>query len=309
MKILKSACRICSAGCGVNLYVEGDRVVKVEGMAEFPSNQGTICTKAAGTTQVLYSPDRLLHPVKRTGERGENKWQQITWDEALDTIAGKLDVIRNEYGPQALAMTVGQQWHWNAGAAMQFRFCHAFGSPNRSAYTNWCHGPVMAAHSITYGAPYGTQVFPGSFDYEDQPTKCMVFWGCNPFTSRMNRIQRILDAKAKGAKMIVVDPYFSSTAQQADLWAQIRPGTDVVLALGLINIIIKEELYDKEFVEKWTSGFDKLVKHVKSFTPEKVEGITGVPADLVVKIARTYAGNRPGIIEDYAALHQQTNGF
>ncbi|MBI4332210.1 MAG: molybdopterin-dependent oxidoreductase [Chloroflexi bacterium] len=309
MRVLKSACRCCSAGCGVNMYLEGDRVVKVEGMPEHPVNQGTLCPRGAAIPDVLYAPDRLRHPLKRIGERGENKWKQISWDEALDTIAGKLDVIRKEYGPQALAMTIGQQWHWNAGAALQFRFCHAFGSPNRSAYTNWCHGPVMAAHSVTYGAPYGTQVFPGAYDYDHQPVKCMVFWGCNPFTSRPNRSRRILDAKARGAKMIVVDPYFSSSAQKADIWAQIRPGTDVALALGLIHIVIEEGLYDKEFVDHWTAGFDQLASHVNACRPEKVEAITGVPADLVRKIALTYMENRPGIIEDYAALHQQTNGF
>ncbi len=309
MKILKSACRACSAGCGINLYVENDRVVKVEGMPEHPVNQGSLCPKGAAVPEILYSPDRLRHPLKRMGARGENKWKEISWDEALDIIAQKLDLIRKEYGPQALAMTVGQQWHWNAGAALQFRLCHAFGSPNRSAYTNWCHGPVMAAHTMTYGAPYGTQVFPGAYDYDDQPTRCMVFWGCNPFTSRTNRTRRILEAKARGAKMIVVDPYLSSSAQKADIWAVIRPGTDVALALGLIHIIIKEDLYDREFVDRWTVGFDELASHVESYTPEKVEAITHVPAGLVRKIAITYMENRPGIIEDYAALHQQTNGF
>ncbi|MDO8724123.1 MAG: molybdopterin-dependent oxidoreductase [Syntrophales bacterium] len=309
-KLLKNVCRACSAGCGVNVYVKDDRIVKIEGMPEFPTNHGTLCPKGIAAADVIYAPDRLLHPLKRLGERGEGKWEEISWDEALDTIAERLNGIKEKEGPQALAYTAGQQWHWNVSMVLQNRFCNAFGSPNFGYHINFCFGPVALAMLTTYGMPYlDVTTLPGTFDYEDCPTKCMIFWGANPFTSRTNRTRRILEAKEKGAKLIVIDPYFSSTAQKADIWLQPKPDTDVALALAMIHVIIKEGLYDKDFVEKWTYGFDKLETHVADYPPERVSEITGVPKDIILKAALMYAENKPGQIEDYVGVSHTYNGF
>jgi len=309
-EILKNVCRICSAGCGVNVHVEGGKVVKIEGMPEFPSNEGVLCAKGVAAAKLIHSPDRILHPMKRVGHRGEGRWERVSWDEALETIATRLTEIRNRYGPQSLAMYEGQQWHWNMGAIVLNRFIHALGSPNYGAPGNMCWCPVTMAMLITYGPPYVyLKTLPGTFPYEEQPSKCIIFWGANPLVARMNRARYILDAREKGAKIIVIDPYLASHAAKAHIWAQIKPGTDLVLALGLIHVIIREELYDKEFVKRWTFGFDRLAEHVSSYTPEKVEEITWIPARLVEDIARLYAKNTPGIIEDHLGVTQQFNGF
>ena len=310
MEILKNVCRSCSAGCGVNMYIENGKIMKVEGMPEFPSNHGTLCPKGIATPEVVYAKDRILHPLKRAGKRGEGKWERISWDEALDTIAEKLKQIKETYGPQALAYTAGQQWHWNVSMVIQNRFCNAFGSPNFGYHINLCFGPVALAMLTTYGPPYVYDItMPGTLDYVDQPTRCMSFWGANPFTSRTNRTRRLLDAKKQGAKIIVVDPYLSSIAQKADIWLQPKPDTDVVLALSMIHVVMKESLYDKDFVEKWTYGFDKLARHVENYSPEKAEKITWVPKEMIRKAAITYAENRPGQIEDYVGVSQSYNGF
>jgi formate dehydrogenase (coenzyme F420) alpha subunit len=309
-KILRSACRSCSAGCAVLMHVEDDRVTKVEGMPGFLTNDGALCPRAVAAPRVLYAPDRILHPMKRVGRRGEGRWEKISWDEALDTIGQRLNEVKEKYGARAYFHFFGQQWHWVPTSVMNARFCFAFGSPNSAMHMDQCFGPPSLAQSITYGLPYINRfTFPGALDYEDHPTKCMMFWGSNPFTSRSNRARRILDAKEKGAKIIAVDPYFSSIAQKADLWLQLKPGTDVALALAMMNVIIKEGLYDKDFVEKWTHGFDKLAAHVEDYPPERVEKISWVPKEKIILAARMYATNRPGQMEDYLGVSHIYDGF
>ena len=310
-EILRSSCRCCSAGCGVFLHVKDDRVVKIEGIPDCVPNEGTICAKGALAQDVLYAKDRQLYPLKRIGARGGGKFERITWDEALDTIATRLNGIKAKYGARSYVHLVGQQWHWVVGLLLNARFCGAFGSVNVACHIDQCFGPPSMGMFTTYGFPYGGYLIsrPGMMNYDDHPTKCMMFWGANPFTSRVNRARKILDAKERGAKIIMPDPYFSSMAQKADIWLQLKPGTDIALALAMINVIIKEELYDKDFVEKWCFGFDKLAKHVENYTPEAVEKITWVPADKTRAAARMYATNKPAMIEDYVGISEMHDGW
>ena len=297
--IVKSSCDICSSGCGVLIHMWNGQVVEIEGDPNSPINKGAICTKGSASLEYLYSPYRLRHPLKRGGIRGEGKWQQISWDEALSTIAKEINQAKKKYGAESVAFISGS----NKGIRDVFliRFANAFGSPNHfwSGYT--CFMPRMLAAVITYG--YGA--FP---DYE-YPPDCLIIWGGNVRESRFGEYQQTLGALDRGTKLIVIDPIESEFAKRAYFWLRPRPSTDLALALGMINVIIKEGLYDKEFVDKWTVGFDKLKTHVQDYPPEKVEEITRVPADNIREVARFYAAHKPACIQWGNGFDTNRNSF
>ncbi|MEK7353557.1 MAG: molybdopterin-dependent oxidoreductase [Chloroflexota bacterium] len=285
-QIVRSTCNFCQIGCGVLVHLKEGVVVKVEGDPASPLNKGILCTKGLATVEYVYHPDRLKHPLKRVGERGENKWQQISWDEALTTIAGRLAETKEKYGAESVAFSVGAA---KTGAAYPRRFATAFGTPNVSWQGHVCFAPRMTASRLTYG-------FYAVPDYENPP-KCLVVWGVNLAANLFHVRIRAGQAVGKGAKLIVIDPRPIDLTARADLWLKVRPGSDLALALAMINVIINEELYDKDFVEKWTVGFDRLKAHVQQYTPEWAAGVTWLPAEKIREAARTYAANRPAGIQ------------
>ena len=297
MELIKTDCILCVWGCGINAYVEDGRLVKVEGMTEHPLNQGVLCPRGRQLVDYVYSPDRLRYPMKRVN----SGWERISWDEALDTIAGKLQQIKDEYGAHALAIFCGSIGvENNELAAFARRFRGAYGTPNFLSVESNCFRSRILAHQLTFG----------TFLLEEpEKAKCIILWGHDPDNSKLPLANKLYQALDKGVKLIVINPKRTSLAKRG-IHVQLRPGTDCALALGMLNVIISEDLYDKEFVDKYTVGFDKLVEHVKQYSPQKVEKITWVAAEDIKRIARIFATTKPAsIIQGICSLDQQINGL
>ncbi|MFX1266055.1 MAG: molybdopterin-dependent oxidoreductase, partial [Promethearchaeota archaeon] len=297
-EVIKTDCIMCVWGCGINAYVEDGKLVKVEGMAEHPLNRGVICPRAEHLPEYVYSPDRLKYPMKKVN----GNWEKISWDEALNTIADRLRVIKSKYAAKALAVYCGSIGVENIElSAFAQRFRGAFGSPNLLSVEGNCFRSRIMARQLTFGT-YLIE--------EPENSKCVILWGHNPDNSRMPSTARKLhEAVDAGLQLIVIDPKRISLAKKG-IHISIRPGTDCALALGMLNIIISEGLYNKEFVEKYTSGFDKLVEHVKQYSPEEVQKISWVPAEDIRKIARIFATTKPAaIVPGTCCMDQNINGL
>jgi anaerobic selenocysteine-containing dehydrogenase len=255
-KVVKTACHLCHGGCILLAHVKDGKLKKLEGDPNGPLNQGSVCDRCNVAIQYIYSPYRIKYPMKRTGERGEGKWERISWDEALDTIAQKLIEVKKKYGGHAIAYTFGTG-RVNKEIPWQAFFNAVAETPNGAGIGHLClsktRAPVMA---LSIGKVPGRAGEGVLRDWER--AACIVSWGCTLFDSRSNGMgqnnRRITDALARGAKLIVIDPVYTRAAQKAHIWLPIRPGTDLALALAWQNIIISEGLYDKEFVEKWTNA-------------------------------------------------------
>ena len=295
-KVVKTYCRICLSCCGIDAHVANGRLVKVTPMKEHPVNR--LCVKAQAIPDLLYSPQRITHPMRKV----DGAWQEISWDEAFDIISDKLASIKESYGARALVVHQGEPMIATEAKGIADRFCSLYGTPNYTSGASLC----FAAKGIGYGLSVSRRMFPLSPSYEN--TRCVVVWGRNPQHSKIGEEADILAAQKRGAKLIVVDPRATPLAKRADLHIQIRPGTDCVLALGLLNVIIAKELYDGDFVRNWTVGFDKLKEHVRKYSPEEVEKVTWVPADKVRQFAAMYATNKPATISQGVALDHCPNG-
>lgn len=306
VSVVKSACRMCHGGCGVLVHVENGKVVKLEGDPDSPLSRGKICPKGLASIEHLYHPDRIKYPMKRVGERGEGKWERITWDEAYDILCGKIKALQEEYGPETIAVAMGTgRYHFQ----YPLRLAHALGTPNWiEPGTAQCFVPRVIASAVTYGdlivCDYG-------YGADGTYPQCLLCWGKNPDVSGPDgesqfRVKRFLK---QGSKLIVVDPRETRMAKMADIWLKIRPGTDDALALAFSHVIIHEGLYDSEFVEKWTVGFDPLKDRVKQYTPKWAEEITWVPAEKIEAAARLYATTKPAAMTWGNKLEHSPNSF
>lgn len=294
VKILKTLCNMCLTRCGLDVYVENGRIVKVAGMQEHPLN--TLCVKAHAIPELVHSSERLTNPLKKV----DGEFKGVSWDEALGLIADKLTDIKQKYGPQAVVIHAGNPFIATQTEKIIRRFSDLYGTPNYTSGGSFCFLARALGHILTCG----THIFP----HYSTDTRCMVTWGNNPDESSPPQADAIWAMKKRGAKLIVIDPRATALAKEADIHAQIRPGTDCALALGMLNVIIAEELYDKAFVREWTVGFDQLVDHVKGYPPERVEEITWVPAEMIKNMARMYATNRPASISLGISMDHCTNG-
>jgi thiosulfate reductase / polysulfide reductase chain A len=300
-QILKSVCRSCHGGCGVELHVSDGRLTKVAGDRNSPLNKGRLCPIGTNTLDLVYHPDRLKHPLRRTGKRGEGKWERISWDEALGEIAKRLQAIKEAHGAEAIAMGTGTGRHHIRWVS---RFGHALGTPN------WCEPgfaqcfhPRVNTTILTFGD------FPVCDFTGGTPAKCIVYWGHNPLNSGPDGETRFdaREALESNPKIIVIDPRRTELAKRADLWLQLRPGTDDALALAMLHTVIEEKLYDAEFVEQWTVGFDALAERVKDYSPEWAAPITWVPAEKIRAAARLYAQTKPSMMEWGCAIEHTPN--
>ncbi|MFC1971384.1 molybdopterin-dependent oxidoreductase [Chloroflexota bacterium] len=256
VKILKTACHLCHGGCILLAHVKDGKLVKLEGDPDGPHNRGTICQTGLAAIQYIYSPYRLKYPMKRVGERGEGKWQRISWDEALDTVAEKLQYYKDTYGPWSIAYT------WGTGRVTRDIpfigiFSGALGTPNGIGIGHLCLSKTRKpAMNMTFGQLHGPGAQAINRDFER--SACIIAWGETLIEGRCDYMgtggKRLSDALKRGAKLIVIDPVYTRAAQKAHIWLQIRPGTDLAIALTWMNIIINENLYDREFVEKWTNA-------------------------------------------------------
>jgi len=299
-KIIASNCRGCHGGCGVLVYVRDGRIIKIEGDPDHPVNHGTMCSKGLAFIQLVYHPDRLKYPLKRAAAKGEGKWQRITWDEALDTIADKLKQVKAEYGAESILLGYGTGRNYES---FLYRFSNLLGTPNVITAGHMCYGPRIAATSITCGrVPV--------CDYDNNP-KCVMVWGNNVVWTHADEYcgENLMQALSRGSKLIVIDPRLTYLAGRADIWLQLRPGTDTALALGMANVIVDEGLYDAEFVPQYIHGWDKFIERVREYPPDKVAQITWVPAEKIREAARLYALTKPACIQWGVAIEQTINSI
>jgi len=299
-KVVRTVCGMCNRqSCGMEVTVEDGKVIDIQRNPEYPKHHGTLCVKGYAAKELLYDPHRLKHPMKREGDA----WTNISWDEAMSTIAGKLKETKEKYGAESLAVYTGCE---QLGETSYFvrRFMNVYGSPNVVTVGSMCSVMRNVVDQLTFG---------GNFRQVDTyNTKLIIMWGANPAASNAPYymdVKTLTEAKDRGAKLVVIDPVLSGTASVADSHVRIRPGTDGALALGMINIIVKQGLYDREFVDNWCVGFSELSKLVEEYTPEKVEQITWIPAEVVKDLARKYATAKPACIMLGNALEQHTNSF
>ncbi len=241
-------CPMCIAQCGVVAVVEDGRFTKVTPDSEHPN--GGICIKGYAAPEIVYSPDRLLHPMKRTRPKSDADpgWVRISWEEALDTVVSRLSDIKDRYGPEAVVFSRATP----AGSAASdfepwlIRLANAFGSPNVLTRTHICTWNVLFGAKHTFGTPTPPP------DYES--TRCILLWGANPLATFPTSAQRITRARVRGARLIVIDPRQHRLAREADCWLRVRPGSDGALAMAMIHVLIEEKLYDEAFVRDWTNG-------------------------------------------------------
>jgi anaerobic selenocysteine-containing dehydrogenase len=285
--VKRALCFGCWLQAGVLATVEEGKVVHLKGEPGHPVNEGWICERSKAFIEHLYHEDRLNYPLKRVGERGEGKWERIAWEQALDEVTERLRQIRQEAGAEAVASVAGTGRGFSE--IFKARFMNLFGSPNHANAGQWCSVVSRLIHAAVYGTGASRSVKP--------PCKCAVIWGGNPSESLACTFSKLLKAKKHGTRYIVIDPKFSETVGRlADRWLPLRPGTDAALALGWLNVIIAEDLYDRDFVETWCHGFNELRERIKEYPPGKVAKITGVPEEEIVESARLYATSKPASI-------------
>ncbi|OIJ13820.1 hypothetical protein BKP35_08570 [Anaerobacillus arseniciselenatis] len=314
---IPTCCHMCGGGTGVIATVRDGVVAKLEpnkynpiGVCNtslnFTENQkdgAAMCPKGLSGIMALYDPDRVKKPLLRTNpEKGINvdpKWREITWDEAFDIIVRELKKLINEDRPEAL-ITFSEN---SLATSIQRDFGNLFGTPNISFHTNICSATRKAATMAVFGVdePLG--------DYQN--SKYMLIFGWNPLSAvKWSHLPQILlNGKSNGSKLVIIDPRYSETAAKADLWYPIIPGTDGALALAMSHVIIEENLYNQEFIENWTFGFDEYKKYLKDKTPEWAEKICGVSAKDIKSLAIEFATNQPSIADAWIGPGQQSNGF
>jgi anaerobic selenocysteine-containing dehydrogenase len=299
IEVKKSICAICDPGslCGLDLYVKDGKIIKVEGSEKHPSNQGTLCAKGAALRQYIYHEERIKEPLKRTGPRGSGKFEPISWDEALDTVADKFNLIKKENGPELVAFFSGFSKYFRPYLK---RLAHSFGSPNYLTESSTCYQATVMAQKLVFGIATGPDI---------KNTRCLLIWSANPFHSNPGSAKALIRAKEEGTKIIAVDPRNTPTTDLADIHLQLRPGTDGALALSMANVIINEKLYDNDFISSYTYGFEDYKEYVQLFPPEKGEELTGVPANNIIAAARMYASIKPAsIMWSASPVVHHTNG-
>lgn len=291
----RAICGICSAGCWVIVSIDdGGRIVGMK--PDEGSPMGMICKLGEHAPEIVYSENRLLYPMRRKGPKGTYEFERISWDEAFETIVDRLQAVKREHGAEAAAIYTGVgsfersmcDVYQPRGVAISSAnsVLFPFGSPNAMGVGALCYVAYgMIAPHVTMG-----RMFMNMFS-DIENSEMIVVWGTNPATDLPPvDMQRVLEAREGGAGVVVIDPRRTATAKLADAeWIPIRPGTDGALALGLIAVLIDEELYDEDFAVNWTRGFDDLAAYVQHYRPEVVEHITGIPADTVVDLARRLA--------------------
>jgi anaerobic selenocysteine-containing dehydrogenase len=300
IEVRKTFCAICNpfSHCGIDAYVKDGVVVRVEGSKGHPHNEGTLCSKGSASRQYIYHKDRIRTPLVRRGDRESGEFEAVSWEEALDTIAARLLKIKEESGPESVAFFAGYtKWM----RPFLKRLAHSFGSPNYCTESSTCYQATAMAAKLNYGY-YGPPDIPNA--------KCLLVWSTNPFHSNTATVRRLMDARERGLKIIEVGPLLTPMTKHADIHLRIRPGTSGALALGMAHVIIEEGLYDREFVQNFTLGFEEYRDYVRQFTPETTMDITGVSADLIVSAARLYAKTKPAAMMNSASptVHH-TNGL
>lgn len=290
-EIKPTNCHFCGYCCAFLATVEEGRVVDLKpDPTRYPYDERILagCRRWKMNLDVLDSPRRVNYPLKRVGERGSGKWERVSWDDALDDIAHRLEALRAEHGPGTLASMIGGP---HASFWPLHRFMNLFGSPNNMGIGQICWNPRIWMDAITFG-------WTGEADIQFGLTNALFIWGTNPADSDNSAFWQAIRAAGQSRDMalVCVDPRYTQVAACADLWIAPRPGTDCQLALGMLNVIIGEHLHDEEFVGAWCHGFDELSEHVKPYTPEAVGETCDVDPEDIRRAARLFAQGRTALV-------------
>ncbi|BBO82106.1 dehydrogenase [Desulfosarcina ovata subsp. sediminis] len=292
-KEILTDCTLCYHSCGIKVAVEDGKAVEVKGLASHPINKGELCPKGENILDTIYHPQRIKYPMKKVN----GKFERISWETALDEISQKLSDLKEKFGPQMMGMFSGSIGVENMEiAGLTQRFKTAFGSPNFFSVESVCYRMRIRTRQITFG----------KYPTEELDSKLYILWGHNPDASDLPLKMAIEKNMQKGAKVVVIDPKKIPMSKNADMVLTIRPGSDGALALALIHVIIQEKLYDRDFIDKHTKGFEKLVPHIEPFTPEWAQKITWVPADKIRELARLFAATKGAAIYQGTCTQDQT---
>lgn len=284
-QVIPTMCELCFWKCGVLAHVKGGRLTKIVGNPLHPLSRGRLCPRGTGGAGLLYDPDRLKKPQLRRSKRGEQVFEEVSWEAALDEMATRLDKIRRDYGPEALALFV----HGHGGAWFQ-QLVGAYGTPNvaQPSFAQ-CRGPRDVGFNLTYGNGVGS---PEITDIAN--ARCITLIGTHLGENMHNtQVQEMALAIERGAEMVVVDPRFSTAAGKARYWLPIKPGTDMALLLAWMHVILAEGLYDREYLARYATGLDELKAHVQDKTPEWAYTRTTIEPEMIVETARFIAASRP----------------
>lgn len=301
-EIRHSVCALdCPDCCSVLVTVENGRGLKLRGDPSHPVTRGFLCGKVAQYLEREYSPGRLLYPQRRVGAKGEGRFERICWDEALDSIAARLKSVAASFGSEAIlpysyAGTMGLV----QGESMSQRFFHRLGASLLDRTI--CASAGSAGHAITLGSRIGIDM-----ELADR-AKLIIFWGCNAITSSVHFWARAQQAKRLGAKLIAIDPYRSLTAEKCHTHIALLPGTDAALALGLMHVLIRDDLIDHDYVSRHTLGFDELCERVSQYGPDRVASICGIETGHIESLAHLYATTRPALIRANYGLQRVRGG-
>lgn len=281
-----SVCTICDIGCQLRPETRDGKLVAMKAH-DNPMLAKNVCYKGIAAPDIHNHAERLTVPLKRVGERGADQWEEISYEQAMDEIAERLKSIVDQHGPESFAVSTSG-WNTQTTHSMDRRFMNALGSPNYISGVSLCAGNTAAVNKLTYGW----------FPFADIPnSKCVVLFGHNPRKHSWTPIYNAINAaRANGAMVIVLDPRVSDQAETADMHLRLRSGTDAAMCLGWLNVIINEKLYDATFVEHHTVGFEALCERVNEYPLERVEEITGVPAEQIAAAARLYATSESACI-------------
>ncbi|MFB5166452.1 molybdopterin oxidoreductase family protein [Parageobacillus toebii] len=300
--VFPSVCPLdCPDQCGLLVHKQDGKIVKIQGDPNHPVTKGNICNKVRNMTERIYDPKRLKYPMKRTGAKGEGKFERISWDEAIETITSKWKELIETDGPESI---LPYSFYGNMGMlsaeGMDRRFFHRLGASllDRSI----CSSAGSEGLKYTMGGGFG-------IDPEDTiHSKLIIFWGINAVSTNMHQVVLAQKARKNGAKIIVIDVHKNQTGQFADWFIPILPGTDAALALGMMHILFAENMVDNDFLKKYTVGHEELREHVVQYDPITVSGITGVPVEDIYKLARMYGQITPSFIRIGNGLQHHDNG-
>lgn len=292
----------CWDTCSMKVTVdEKGRAVKIRGNDEHPITRGFLCVKVNNYLDRVYHRDRILYPMRRVGAKGEGKFERISWDEAIRVVTDRFKETIDRYGAEAVlpysyAGTMGLLNY----SSMDRRFFGKMGASRLERTI--CSAAGTAALQTTIGTGMGV-------DPEDMVhSRLIIIWGLNPMTSNVHQVPILEEARKRGAKLIVIDPYKHETARRADLHLQIRPGTDSALALGMMNILINENRIDRDYIRQYVHGYEELAERARDYPVEKVAAITGIQQEQIVELARTYGESRPALIRVGYGIQRHTNG-
>lgn len=290
----------CPSACSLTVTVEDGRLVEVVGTPDHPFTRGVICGKVHEYAERVHSPHRVLFPLRRVGPKGAGHFVRVSWDEALGEIADRFRAIIRRYGAEAIvpfsyAGTLGRIQYY-AGHP----FFHALGASQLDRTI--CVSTAYAGWRATVGAVTGNDV------EQMVDAELVILWGINAAYTHINVMTLVRQARSRGAYVVCIDPYRTRTARQADEHLMIRSGTDGALALGLMHVLMAEDLLDHDYIARATLGFERLREHVRAYSPERVAAITGLPADRIVTLARRYGRTRATFIRVGIGLSRHDNG-